>query len=58
MTLEYVLKKNNLIPGVDVYIDTSVQFALMAGRLREDRVTMLRCLNRWLPQWKRKARDI
>jgi len=31
MTLEYVLKKNNLIPGVDVYIDTSVQFALMAG---------------------------
>ncbi|HPT92006.1 MAG TPA: ABC transporter substrate-binding protein [Acetivibrio sp.] len=31
MTLEYVLKKNNLIPGVDVYVDTSVQFALMAG---------------------------
>jgi len=52
MTLEYVLKKNNLIPGVDVYIDTSVQFALMAGAFTEDRVTMLRCLNRWLPQWK------
>lgn len=31
MTLEYVLKENNLIPGVDVYVDTSVQFALMAG---------------------------
>jgi len=31
MTLEYVLKKNNLIPGVDVNVDTSVQFALMAG---------------------------
>ncbi|HPU42105.1 MAG TPA: ABC transporter substrate-binding protein, partial [Acetivibrio clariflavus] len=29
MTLEYVLKKNNIIPGKDVYIDTSVQFALM-----------------------------
>jgi NitT/TauT family transport system substrate-binding protein len=31
MTLEYVLKKNGIIPGEDVYIDTSVQFALMAG---------------------------
>ncbi|GAE87318.1 ABC transporter substrate-binding protein [Acetivibrio straminisolvens JCM 21531] len=31
MTLEYVLKKNSLLPGVDVFIDTSVQFALMAG---------------------------
>lgn len=31
MTLEYVLKKNNLIPGKDVEVDTSVQFALMAG---------------------------
>jgi NitT/TauT family transport system substrate-binding protein len=31
MTLEYVLKENNLIPGVDVNVDTSVQFALMAG---------------------------
>jgi NitT/TauT family transport system substrate-binding protein len=31
MTLEYVLKKNNLIPGKNVDVDTNVQFALMAG---------------------------
>lgn len=31
MTLEFVLKKNGVIPGKDVNIDTSVQFALMAG---------------------------
>jgi len=31
MTLEYVLKKNGIIPGEDVEVDTSVQFALMAG---------------------------
>lgn len=31
MTLEYVLKKNGIIPGEDVSVDTSVQFALMAG---------------------------
>jgi len=31
MTLEYVLKKNGVIPGEDVTVDTSVQFALMAG---------------------------
>ena len=31
MTLEYVLKKNNLLPGLDVDVDTSIQFALMAG---------------------------
>jgi NitT/TauT family transport system substrate-binding protein len=31
MTLEYVLKKNGLMPGKDVNVDTSVQFALMAG---------------------------
>ncbi|NLM11473.1 MAG: ABC transporter substrate-binding protein [Clostridiaceae bacterium] len=31
MTLEYVLKQNNLIPGVDVEVDTSIQFALMGG---------------------------
>ena len=31
MTLEYVLKNHNIIPGKDVYVDTSVQFALMAG---------------------------
>ncbi len=31
MTLEYVLKKNSIMPGEDVTIDTSVQFALMAG---------------------------
>ncbi len=31
MTLEYVLKKNGLIPGKDVTVDTSIQFALMAG---------------------------
>ncbi len=31
MTLEYVLNKNGLKPGTDVNVDTSVQFALMAG---------------------------
>ncbi|MEG1773563.1 MAG: ABC transporter substrate-binding protein, partial [Oscillospiraceae bacterium] len=31
MTLEYVLRKNGLEPGRDVEVDTSVQFALMAG---------------------------
>lgn len=31
MTLEYVLKKNGVVPGKDVNVDTSVQFNLMAG---------------------------
>jgi len=31
MALEYGLKKNNVIPSEDVTVDTSVQFALMAG---------------------------
>lgn len=31
MTLEYVLKKHDLIPGQNIEVDTSVQFALMAG---------------------------
>jgi NitT/TauT family transport system substrate-binding protein len=31
MTLEYVLRKHGLEPGVDVEIDTSVQFNLMGG---------------------------
>ncbi len=31
MTLEYVLAKNGLTPGVNVNVDTSIQFALMAG---------------------------
>lgn len=31
MTLEYVLKQNDLVPNVDVTVDTNVQFALMAG---------------------------
>lgn len=31
MTLEYVLNKNKLKPGTDVTVDTSIQFALMAG---------------------------
>lgn len=31
MTLEYVLAKNGLIAGSDVNVDTSIQFALMAG---------------------------
>lgn len=31
MTLEYVLKKNGLIPGKDLAVDTSIQFALMGG---------------------------
>ena len=31
MTLEYVLRKNGLEPGVDVFVDTSIQFDLMGG---------------------------
>lgn len=31
MTLEYVLRKYGMEPGVDVTVDTSVQFALMGG---------------------------
>lgn len=31
MTVEYVLNKNGLVPGRDVEVDTSIQFALMAG---------------------------
>lgn len=31
MTLEYVLKKHDLVPGVDVEVLTNIQFALMAG---------------------------
>ena len=31
MTLEYVLGKNGVKPNVDCTVDTSVQFALMAG---------------------------
>lgn len=30
MTLEFVLKKKGLVPGKDVDVDTSIQFALMA----------------------------
>ena len=31
MTLEYVMKRNGVIPGVDAEVDTSVQFNMMAG---------------------------
>ncbi|HEX2926006.1 MAG TPA: ABC transporter substrate-binding protein [Ruminiclostridium sp.] len=31
MTVEYVLNKNGMVPGKDVEVDTSIQFALMAG---------------------------
>ena len=31
MTLEYILKKHNIIPGKDVTIDTSIAFAAMQG---------------------------
>lgn len=31
MTLEYVLRKHNLEPNVDLTVDTSVQFAVLAG---------------------------
>lgn len=31
MTLEYVMKKNGVVPGKDAAVDTTVQFALMAG---------------------------
>ena len=31
MTLEYVLRNNGLIPGVDIEVDTSIQFDMMAG---------------------------
>jgi NitT/TauT family transport system substrate-binding protein len=31
MTLEYVMKQNGVVPGVDATVDTSVQFTMMAG---------------------------
>jgi len=31
MTLEYVVKKNGLTPGVDVNLRTDVQFDVLAG---------------------------
>lgn len=31
MTLEYVLRENGLEPGIDVTVDTSIQFNLMGG---------------------------
>ena len=31
MTLEYVMSKNNVVPGKDANVDTSVQFNMMAG---------------------------
>ncbi len=31
MTLEYVLRKNGIVPDKDVEMDSSIQFALMAG---------------------------
>ena len=31
MTLEYVMKQNGVVPGVDAQVDTSVQFNMMAG---------------------------
>jgi len=31
MTLEYVLKQHGLVPNVDLIVDTSIQFAVMAG---------------------------
>jgi NitT/TauT family transport system substrate-binding protein len=31
MTLEYVMKQNGVVPGVDAAVDTSVQFNMMAG---------------------------
>lgn len=31
MTLEYVLKEKGLVPGKDLTVDSSVQFAMMAG---------------------------
>ncbi|EPR10427.1 ABC transporter substrate-binding protein [Ruminiclostridium papyrosolvens] len=43
MTLEYVLNKNELAPGADVNVDTSIQFALMAGAFtggKDDYVTL------------------
>lgn len=34
MTLEWVLKDHNIEPGVDVNVDTSIQFAAMAGAFK------------------------
>ena len=31
MTLEYVMKQNGIVPQMDAVVDTSVQFAMMAG---------------------------
>ncbi len=40
MTLEYVLRQNGLTPGVDVTVDTSVQFNMMAGAFTGGQGTM------------------
>lgn len=34
MSLEWVLKQNGIIPGEDVTVDTSIQFAAMAGAFK------------------------
>ena len=34
MTLEYVLKKHGIVPGKNAKVDTSIQFALMAGAFK------------------------
>ncbi len=34
MTLEYVLKRHGIVPGKDVHVDTSIQFALMPGAFK------------------------
>jgi NitT/TauT family transport system substrate-binding protein len=34
MTLEYVLKSNNIIPGKDVNVRTDIQFSVMAGAFK------------------------
>jgi NitT/TauT family transport system substrate-binding protein len=46
MSLEWVLKQNGIIPGVDVTVDTSIAFDAMSGGFVGASAIMSRCSNR------------
>jgi NitT/TauT family transport system substrate-binding protein len=56
MALEHVLRKYKLEPNVDLTVDTSVQFAVMAGAFPAEPETMLPCLSPQPPCLRRKAK--
>lgn len=57
MTLEYVLKKHGVMPGVDVELDTSTQFALMAGAFTGGMGDYVALFERWPRLLKERAGD-